>query len=246
MKYYSFLLLSILLFCASGSSLFGQINRTNYSIQLGYQGNLLNPRPYNLALNIFNNNTPDISQGFDSLRYTTGFSGAFAIHRRRSDLRFQVMTFEQRGEARFTDALNGPQVADAQISGQIFSFQMISKLIPLGRKGNFMIGAGLNATHLQSKTDIFDESAYDGGNELTRRTNDWKGGFIIIAPFQFEITEQILFSLEPYFQVYFGQSDFTPLSEAINTPATAVDPLLRRQLDHPGLNATLIFKFLKP
>ena len=109
-----------------------------------------------------------------------------------------------------------------------------------------MIGAGVNATHLESKADIFDESAFTEDGDLTQRTNDWKGGFIIIAPFQFEITEQILISAEPYFQVYFGQSNFTPFSEAINTQATAVDPLLNRQLDHPGLNVTLIFKFLKP
>lgn len=246
MKYYSSIILSIFLLLVSVEFSFGQINRTNYSLQVGYQYNILNPRPYNLALNIFNDNRSDISQPFDSLKYTGGYTAGFAIHRQRSDLRFQVMTFQQRGDARFTDALGGTMVADSKISGQIFSFQLISKLIPLGRTGNFMIGAGVNATHIETKADIIPTASFTGDNDLTQRTNDWKGGFMIIAPFQFEITEQILFSLEPYFQVYFGQSDFTPFSESINTAATANDPLLKRQIDHPGLNATLIFKFLKP
>jgi len=245
MKYYPSLLLSIILLLGASGDVLSQINRVNYSIQAGYHYNILNPRPYNLALTIFNDTRVDISQSFEEVKYTGGFTAALAIHRQRSDLRIQVMTFQQRQEARFTD-LQGPMVADTELRGEIYSFQLISKLIPLGRNGNFMVGAGLNATHLQGKSDLFLETSFSSDSELTRRTNDWKGGFIIIAPFQIEITEQILFSLEPYFQVYFGQNDFTPVSEAINTPASAVDPLLKRQMDHPVLNATLIFKFLKP
>ena len=245
MKYYfRYCLLILMIFAASTT--YGQINRTNFSIQLGYKYNILNPRPYNLALEIFNTNRPDVSQPFDEITYTGGYSGGFAIHRRRSDIRLQFMTFQNRGNARFTDVTNGAQVADTKLSGQVFGIQLISKLIPLGRRGDFMIGAGLNATHLESKAQVFDAASFVEDGDLIQRTNDWSAGFMIIAPFRFEITEQILVSLEPYFQVYFSTTDFTPFSEAINTGATATDPLLIRQIDHPGLNATLIFKLRRP
>ncbi|MEM6804339.1 MAG: hypothetical protein AAF696_23260, partial [Bacteroidota bacterium] len=216
------------------SEMEAQINRVNFSIQAGYHFNILNPRPYNLAFDIFNNNRTDVSKAFETVRYTGGYTAGFAIHRRRSDIRLQLMTFQQRSDAAFTSALNGPQIVDTKLSGQIISFQLISKLIPLGRAGDFMIGAGLNATHLESKADVFDAASFSEDSDLTQRTNDWKAGFMIVAPFRFEITELINISVEPYFQVYFGTTDFVSFSEAINTAANSTDPLLIRQIDHPG------------
>ena len=218
-----------------------QWNRTNISVQVGYQFKYFNPAPYNFAVERFNTTQTGLTKNLKEVKWNGGWIAGLGIHRRRTTLSLNVMTFFSDSHSIGPDSLGVSQRRDVSFNGEIISASMVSDLVNFGADNHFAVGAAFNLTHIKTSTAQVAEADYEKDDPLTTASNTWKPSFMIIAPFRFGITEQLQVSAEPYYQIFFNKTDFAPFSEAINgNTVPQNDPELGGELDHPGIILSLI------
>ncbi len=233
----SILLLSLIcaLTFAQGQTL------TNISLQLGYHGELLNPRPLNTVIDSFNfyNN---LSTKMAHITNVSGFSGAVGIHPGRSHFRFEGMVHNAATFSIGPDDQGVDQRRDLMLNGMRFSLGFTSELIEMFNESHFCVGASFNMNYLKLSTSVVPADQYQADAPLEEVMTSWKPSFTIHAPFRFGIGTQVKISLEPYYQIYFGPTNFRGLNAALN-PETYINTPLNVEegdLDHLGLNLMVI------
>lgn len=235
-----FLSLSLLLTTSFAQEL------TNFSLQLGYHGKLLNPRPLNTVIDSFNFYNSLTTQ-MAPITNVSGFFGAIGIHPGRSHFRVEAMTY---GASTFGIGLddNGvEQRRDLDLFGMRFSAGFTSELIEMFAESHFCVGASFNVNYLQLFSSAVEAANYEPDADLDQVMTSVKPSFTIHAPFRFGIGRQVKVSVEPYYQIYFGPTNFRDLNQELNPETFARTPLNVEEgdLDHLGLNVAIIV-FLRP
>ncbi|MEL7341687.1 MAG: hypothetical protein AAGM67_14500, partial [Bacteroidota bacterium] len=109
-------ILPFLLLICLGLSAQAQQNRTNISLQAGYHGKLLNPRPLNAVIDSFNFKN-DWEMELADVRSVSGFFAGVGIHPGRSHFRLDAMNYNAMVSASGLDDQGVEQRRDLALEG---------------------------------------------------------------------------------------------------------------------------------
>lgn len=223
-----------------------QSNRTNISLQAGYHGKLLNPRPLNAVIDSFNFYS-GLNMDLESVGAVSGFFAGIGVHPGRSHFRLDAMNYNTMFTATGTDDQGVEQRRDLALQGARFSLGFTSELIRFYKEGHFCVGASFNVNYLNISSTQKPAAEFNVDDPLDEAMTSWKPSFTIHTPLRFGIGPQVKVSIEPYYQIYFGPTDFSPVNEALNPATFQNTPISVREgdLDHLGLNLAVIV-FLLP
>ncbi|MEL6651783.1 MAG: hypothetical protein AAFP02_12110 [Bacteroidota bacterium] len=239
-------ILPFLFLICLGLSAQAQLNRTNVSLQVGYHGKLLNPRPLNAVIDSFNFYS-DWEMDLADVSSVTGFFAGVGLHPGRSHFRLDAMNYNAMVSASGMDDMGVEQRRDLSLQGWRFSLGFTSELIRFYDEGHFCVGASFNVNYLNITSTQKPAAEFMEGEVLDPALTSIKPSFTVHTPFRFGIGPQVKISLEPYYQIYFGPTDFGQVNEALNPQTFQNTPISVREgdLDHLGLNAAVIV-FLIP
>ncbi|MEZ4827412.1 MAG: hypothetical protein R3C61_14200 [Bacteroidia bacterium] len=242
MKKIYVILTSVVLLLAAGSALAQSGNR-GVSIQAGYQLKYLNPRSVNFIIDKYNS-AVSLSQKMEPITWANGFSAGLGYHRGRASFRLSGMLFDSRTYAVGPDVNGGNFRRDIRLHGSVISAGINSELIQFYRYGGFYVGGSFDLANFQTASLQVAESAFDENAALDPVSNSWRTSFTILSPFRFGIGPVFKFSIEPYYQIFFGRINYRQLNQEINgSSVPSNSPELTTEPDHFGINATLMFFF---
>lgn len=239
------LVLSLFIVVLSGiifSPLHAQLKETNFSIQVGYHAKYFNPTPINYIIDsVYKSVRPNLTQGLDPIKWTSGFSAGLAYHKARTTIRVNAMLFGAQSHSLGPDSTGVSTRQDVNVAGSVVSLSIDGQLIEMYDDSYFCVGIGINYTDLNIEEGTVPADIYEKDTPLNKIGDRNKISFMLMTPFRFAITPQFKISLEPYYQISFSQYDFSDINDELNGVATATSTRLRGELDHFGVNLALMF-----
>jgi hypothetical protein len=229
------------------ASVFLGLGQTNVSLQAGYHGKLYNPRALNAVIDSFNFYNGDLTTQMAPIGNVSGFFGAIGLHPNRSHFRLEAMTYGATTMAIGPDEQGVEQRRDLDLFGARISAGFTSELIEMWPESHFCVGALLNVNYLEINSAVVPAANYEIDDPLDEVMTSWKPSFTIHAPFRIGLGRQVKLSIEPYYQIYFGPTNFREVNAELNPETFANTPLNVEEsdLDHLGLNLAVMV-FLRP
>ncbi|MDX2247820.1 MAG: hypothetical protein SF052_13630 [Bacteroidia bacterium] len=237
-RFYAIILFSLLFL--SFFSVWGQSRRNGISIQAGYQAKYLNPRSVNFIIGKYNS-AAGLSTRMEEISWANGFSAGLGYHSGRASFRLSGMLFDAQTYGIGTDANGGSFRRDVRLNGSVISAGINSELIKFYSEGGFNVGGSFDLSNFRTSSSQVAAAEYDENASLDPVSNAWAASFTILTPFRFGIGPVVKFSIEPYYQIFFGRLNYRQLNLELNGSAVpANSPELATEPDHFGVNATLM------